>query len=153
MDLDRQVQILIENAPDIQSQLSVAAIAPVLQQVAATLGHSEYYICQSQRGEWLISTLRDRQHREIQAVYAFGQVPDLRKSFAPIIGAELTVQINIIQLLFEVLATPEIDRIIFVDRGNQLNQGREVARLQLEALITERLRSMDTAPSLPPDLC
>ena len=61
MTLDQQIQSLIDGAPDVESRISVMAIAPILQQVAATLPHLEYYICQSPQGERVITTLRHRQ--------------------------------------------------------------------------------------------
>jgi hypothetical protein len=155
MNLDRQIRVLIDDAPDLESQMSVAAIAPVLQQVAATLPLTEYHLCQSLAGEWEISTLRHLQQAdlEIQVIYAFAKIEDIatvnREKFRP----ELVVKIPIVQLLFQMLATPELDRVIFFNNSQLLDRGQEVVRAELLELIAESFRSIDAPPSLPPDVC
>ena len=155
MNLDRQIQSLIEDAPDIESQISVAAIAPVLQELAATLPMTEYYICQSPAGEWEISTLRHRQqpNLEIQAIYAFAQIEDIAKVNRGELKSTSAAKIPIVELLFQMLAIPTLDRAIFFNNSQHLDRGQEISRSQLLSLIADRLESIDTIPSLPPDVC
>jgi hypothetical protein len=155
MNLDRQIQVLIEDAPDIASQMSVAAIAPVLQELAATLPSTEYYVCQSRAGEWEISTLRHRQqpNLEIQAIYAFAQIEDIASVNRGELKSESAAKIPIVQLLFQMLAIPTLDRLIFFNNSQRLDRGQEIHRSQLLSLIADRLKSIDTKPSLPPDVC
>jgi hypothetical protein len=163
MNLDRQIQVLIDDAPDLESQISVAAIAPVLQEVAATLPLTEYYICQSSAGEWEISTLRHRQqlNLEIQAIYAFAKIEDIAKVNRGELKSASAVKISIVQLLFQMLAIPTLDRVIFFNNSQNLDRGQEIHRSQLMKLIAvgvaspleNRLKSIDTHPSLPPDVC
>jgi hypothetical protein len=151
MNLNEQIQQLIQDAPDLESQMSVAAIAPVLQEVAATFSQTAYYIPTSQDGSWEIVTLRHRHepNREIRAIYAFAKIEDLENEST----STSIAQVAIVQLLFQLLATPQIDRVICFDNSHQLDRGKEILRSQLEKLIADRIQSMDTRSSLPPDVC
>jgi hypothetical protein len=155
MNVDRQIQALIEDAPDIESQMSVAAIAPVLQELATSLPLTEYYICQSLAGEWEISTLRHRQQPdlEIQAIYAFAQIEDIANVNRGELKSESAVEVPIVQLLFQMLAIPTLDRLIFFNNSQRLDRAQEIHRSQLLSLIADRLKSIDTRSSLPPDVC
>jgi hypothetical protein len=155
MNLDRQIQVLIDDAPDTESQMSVAAIAPVLQELAATLPLTEYYICQSPAGEWEISTLRHRQqpNLEIQAIYAFAKIEDIAKVNRGELKSTSAAKVPIIQLLFQMLAIPALDRVIFFNNSQRLDRGQEIFRSQLLGLIEDRLKPIDSRPSLPPDVC
>jgi hypothetical protein len=155
MNLDRQIQALIDDAPDLESQMSVAAIAPVLQELAAKLPLTEYYICQSSAGEWEVSTLRHRQqpNLEIQAIYAFAKIEDIPKVELGKLKSASAAKIPIVQLLFQMLAIPELDRVIFFNNSQDLDRGDEIHRSQLMKLIADRLESIDTRSSLPPDVC
>ncbi len=154
MNLDRQIQALIDEAPDLQSQISIAAIAPVLRELAAKLPLTEYYISQSAAGEWEISTLRHRQepNLEIQVIYAFAQIEDITKVNRREVSPS-AAQIPIIQLLFQMLAIPTLDRVVFFNDSQHLELGDEIHRSQLLSLITARLDEIDRKPSLPPDVC
>ena len=158
MNLAKQIQSLIDGAPDLESRASVTAIAPILQQVAATLPQSEYYISQSPQGEWAITTLQHRQQDlEIRVVYAFSRIQDLQKFESGGLNLGAAIKIPIVQLLFDLLAFPEIDRIIFLNDSNNLNRGREISRQELEDSIVLNLQQQ-TMPSqqtssLPPDVC
>jgi hypothetical protein len=155
MNLDRQIQVLIDDAPDLESQMSVAAIAPVLQELAATLPLTEYYICQSPAGEWEISTLRHRQqpNLEIQAIYAFAKIEDIAKVNRGELKSASAAKTPIVQLLFQMLAIPTLDRLIFFNNSQNLDRGQEIHRSQLMKLIADRFESIDTGSSLPPDVC
>jgi hypothetical protein len=155
MNLAQQIQALIEGAPDPESRSSVMAIAPILQQVAANLPQTEYYICQSHRGEWAITSLRHRQqpNLEINVIYAFTRIQDLNSFTQGESVAELAVKMPVIQLLFDLLAFPEIDRIVFLNDSQNLNLGREILRQELEEAIVKDLQQPTPPSSLPPDIC
>ena len=152
MTLEAQIQSLLDGAPDLESLTSVMAIAPILQQVAATLPQLEYYICQSRQGEWVITSLRHRQQPnvEIKVIYAFTSVQDIRKVGESNSGG--AVKISIVQLLFNFLSFPEIDRLIFFDNSPNLDRGREISRQDLETAIAKQLQPNIPA-TLPPDIC
>jgi hypothetical protein len=159
MNLAEQVQALIDGAPDLESQMSVAAIAPVLQQAAQKLPSLAYYVRQSPQGEWMMVTLQHRQQPkvEIRVVYAFTRVEDIAKFGDGKPSVDLAVEIPVIQLLFEMLAMPEIDRIVFLNNSHNLNLGQEITRKSLEESIAKTIQRQ-TLPaqhgsSLPPDVC
>ncbi len=154
MNLDRQIQSLIDGAPDLESRSSVMAIAPILQQFAATLPQSEYYISQSPQGEWAVTTLQHRQQNvEIRVVYAFNKIRDLQKFEAGGLNLGAAVKIPIVQLLFDLLAFTEIDRIIFLTNSNDLDRGREVTRQELAEAIVKEIQNSANRSQLPPDVC
>ncbi len=151
MNLAEQIQSLISGAPDLESQISVAAIAPILQQAAQKLPNLAYYVRQSPQGEWTIYTLQHRTQPklEIRVVYAFSRAQDIAKFDDGKPAADLAVEIPVIQLLFELLAMPEIDRIICLNNSDNLNSGQEITRKSLAESIAKALRQF----SLPPDVC
>jgi hypothetical protein len=154
MNLDRQIQNLIDGAPDRETRASVVAIAPTLQQVATTLPQSEYYISQSPQGEWAVTTLKHRQQNvEIRVIYAFNSIRDLQKFETGILNLGAAVKMPIVQLLFDLLAYPEIDRIIFLTNSNDLDRGREISRQELESAIVQGIQQPQNSSQLPPDVC
>jgi hypothetical protein len=162
MNLDEQLQLLIDGAPDDQSRKSVMEIAPVLQQVAATLPQTTYYICQSQQGESVITTLRHNRQPdlEIKVIYAFTKTEDISKFDGGSLPTESAVEVPVIQLLFYLLAFPEIDRVVFLNNSQNLDIGKEVSRQSLEDLIFQgkgfaNEQKLPQAPKsqLPPDVC
>jgi hypothetical protein len=159
MNLAEQIQSLIDGAPDLESQLSCRAIAPVLQQAAQKLPSLAYYVRQSPQGEWMMVTLQHRQQPklEIQVIYAFDRVQDIAKFGDLQPSDDIAVEIPVIHLLFEMLGMPEIDRIIFLHNSHNLNSGQEITRKSLEESIAKNLQGK-TPPdrqrsSLPPDVC
>ena len=154
MNLDEQVQTLIDGAPDVESRMSVMQIAPVLQQVAATLPQTTYYICQSQQGESVITTLRHNRQPdlEIKVIYAFIRTEDISKFAGGSLATESAVEVPVIQLLFYLLAFPEIDRIVFLNNSQNLDIGKEISRQSLEDSIEQHLQQTPKS-QLPPDVC
>jgi hypothetical protein len=124
MNLEEQVKKLIDGAPDAESRKSVLEIAPILQQVAATLPQTTYYICQSQQGESAITTLRHNRQPELEinVIYAFIKTDDIGKFDGGSLTNELAVEVPVIQLLFYLLAFPEIDRVIFLNNSQNLDR-------------------------------
>jgi hypothetical protein len=162
MNLEEQVQKLIDGAPDVESRMSVMAIAPILQQVAATLPQTTYYICQSQQGESVITTLRHHRQPdlEIKVIYAFIQAEDISKFDRGSLAAQSVVEVPVIQLLFYLLAFPEVDRVVFLNNSQNLDIGKEISRQSLEDSIFQgkgfaNEQKLQQAPKtqLPPDVC
>jgi hypothetical protein len=155
MNLDEQVRFLIDGALDVESSMSVAAIAPVLKQAAQKLGHPSYYICQSPTGDWAVSTLRHRQHSdlEIKVIYAFDSVKGIEKFYEGQSDAEIALEIPVINLLFEVLSVSVIDRVIFYDRGTNFDRGQEILMSDIKKSIVQHLEQLQAPAKLPPDIC
>jgi hypothetical protein len=154
MNLEEQVKKLIDGAPDLESRNSVMEIAPILQQVAATLSQPTYYICQSQQGESVITTLRHHRQPdlEIKVIYAFTKTEDIRRFDGGSLATESAVEVPVIQLLFYLLAFPEIDRIVFLNNSQNLDIGKEISRQSLEDSIEQKLHQAPKS-QLPPDVC
>jgi hypothetical protein len=154
MTLDRQVAALIDGAPDVASRTSVTAIAPILRQLAETLPQTTYYICQSPQGEWVVTTLSNRQqpNLEINVIYAFLRVEDVREFNGGALANSLAIEVPIIQLLFYLLAFPEIDRLILLNDSQNLDRGREISRIELEESIAKQVQ-LEAGSGLPPDVC
>jgi hypothetical protein len=155
MNLPQQVQSLINGAPDLESKLSVAAIAPILQQAAQSLPSLAYYIRQSSQGEWAATVLRHRQQPdlEIRVIYAFTSLEDMSKFGDRQSEPDVAVEIPVIYLLFEMLAMPEIDRVIFLNNSQNLDSGQAITRSELEESIARDLDQRANPSSLPPDVC
>ncbi|WP_373538613.1 hypothetical protein [Chamaesiphon sp.] len=155
MNLEQQVQALVDGAPDIESRMSVMAIAPILQQLAATLPQTTYYICQSPQGESVIITLRHHRqpNLEIKVIYAFTRTEDIGSFDNGSLATQLAVEVPVIQLLFYLLAIPEIDRIVFLNNSQNLDIGKEISRQSLEDSIAQKLKKEAPKNHLPPDVC
>jgi hypothetical protein len=162
MNLDEQVKKLIDGAPDVESRKSVKEIAPILLQAAEALPQTTYFICQSQQGESVITTLRHHRQPEleIKVIYAFVRTEDISQFDGGSLVAESAVKVPVIQLLFYLLAFPEIDRVVFLNNSQNLDLGKEISRQSLEDSISQREGSaneqrLQQAPKaqLPPDVC
>jgi hypothetical protein len=67
MDLEQQIQVLIDNAPqDGTTPKAIEAIAPVLTLLANQLRHADYYILQTLDQDWVLTTLSNRAQPELR---------------------------------------------------------------------------------------
>ena len=92
MNLDKQVQTLIENAPqDGTTPQIIEAIAPALKLLAEQLKHPQYFIWQTLDENWVMTTLSNRTqpNLEKQVIYAFPTLKDATSS---------TVEANLVAL-------------------------------------------------------
>ena len=144
MTLTQQIHNLVEAAPaDLQT--SIAALAPALAQVAIELKHLQYCVGVNATGQWIATTLQHRQsQQEIKVIYCFAQVAELQAFYQEALTA---AALPVIDLLFQLTALDEIDRLVFFD-GADTSQGIPVNKLDLQRSIEQHLRSIAT---LPPD--
>jgi hypothetical protein len=154
MNIDEQVKKLIDGAPDVESRKSVREIAPILQQTAEALPQTTYFICQSQQGESVITTLRHHRQPdlEIKVIYAFMRTEDISRFDGGSLVHESAIEVPVIQLLFYLLAFPEIDRVVFLNNSQNLDIGKEISRQSLEDSIEQKLQQAPKS-QLPPDVC
>ena len=133
---------------------SMLEIAPILQQVAATLPQTTYYICQSQEGESVITVLKHNRQPELEisVIYAFMNTEDISKFDSGSLTNQSAVEVPVIQLLFYLLAFPEIDRVVFLNNSQNLDIGKEISRQSLEDSIEQKLQQAPKS-QLPPDVC
>ncbi|MFM9158961.1 MAG: hypothetical protein ACKOPK_13875, partial [Dolichospermum sp.] len=74
MDLEAQIQLLIDNAPqDGMTPQIMVSIAPVLVTIAQRLKHYQYFILKNSQQDWVLTTLSNRANPGIekQVIYAF----------------------------------------------------------------------------------
>jgi len=160
MDLDRQIQVLIDEAPqDGVTPQVVAAVAPVLLLLAGRLRHLQYYILQNLTQEWVVTTLSDRASSKItkRVIYAFPTLKDVSavavsEQDPQIVAAPLPVT----HILFQLFALETVDSIIFFDTPGEFNKGTEIQRGELQKLIKSQMQPRSTPASpfnqIPPDI-
>lgn len=159
MDLDKQIQVLIDDAPqDGVTPRVVEAIGPGLKLLAAKR-HTEYYILQSLDEAWVVTTLSDRNNPDItkNVIYAFPTLKDATNvSEAEIDPQIVAVPIPVTHILFQLFALETVDSIIFFDTPGDLNTGVEIRRADMQNLI-QQLQQKSSTPStspkwIPPDI-
>lgn len=161
MDLDTQIKLLIDNAPqDGTTPRIVEAIAPAIKLLARKLRHKEYYILQSIDAEWVMTILSNRDHpdEEKRVIYAYPTLEDVSAgSGAEIDPQMIAVPIPITHILFQLIAL-EIDSIVFFETPGDLNTGIEIYRADIQNLIQLQLQQDNAVPNtsfpqqVPPDI-
>jgi hypothetical protein len=146
VNLEQQIQKLIDQAPaDLQQP--IAQIAPVLNQIAEDLTHQSYFIGQNNSQEWIVITLQNGQQTQMDAVYAFGHQQDAKTFYGP---SELSIEMPVIDLLFQLLALDSINQFIFFDEESNMESGRTLRRVDIQQAIEQHLQNDMT---LPADIC
>ncbi|BAZ14399.1 hypothetical protein NIES4071_62420 [Calothrix sp. NIES-4071] len=155
MDLQAQIQLLIDNAPQdgITPQL-ITAIAPALQTVAQRLTHKQYYVLQGMDEQWVLTTLSNRTNPELEkrVVYAYPTLQDafyseLRSSYS-----QLTAKpIGVIHVLFQLTAMEPVDSIVFFETSGVSGDTIEIPRFELQSLIQQVMTNYRNRV-VPPDI-
>ncbi|MEO1401287.1 MAG: hypothetical protein AAFV72_08520 [Cyanobacteria bacterium J06635_1] len=145
MNLDQQIQILIDEAPDQTAAQAVQTVAPLLKELAEQLKHPEYYILQNVEQGWVMTTLS---HRQTEAptktvIYAY---PSLEAASA---GQKnnpelMAMPYPVTHLLFQLLSLKQLDSLILLDDGGK--QGVEVQRQMLQTLLQQQLKQSRGGP-------
>lgn len=161
MDLDAQIQVLVDNAPQdgITPQV-VAAIAPGLKLLAQKLRHPQYYILQSMDSDWVMTTLSNRTNPDVEkrVIYAFPTLKDIPVVSTTELKADLiAVPLPVTHILFQLTALETVDSIIFFETSGDLTNGIEIRREDIENLIQLQLKQKPSVPTnspnqLPPDI-
>lgn len=162
MNLDEQIQLLIENAPqDGQTPKIVAAIAPALKLLCQRLRHKSYYIVQTLDGRWLTTTLSNRAQPGLEKVviYAFPTLQDATTGpLASQTSTGIAAQFPVTHILFQMMALNSVDSLVFFETPNESVSGIEVRRQDLQNLVQDQLRKQLGNPqagkhgSIPPNL-
>ncbi|MDY6936251.1 MAG: hypothetical protein SWY16_01185 [Cyanobacteriota bacterium] len=158
MNVDAQIQVLIENAPqDGTTPQVIQTIAPVLKAIASQLGHDRYYILQTREGDWLLTTLSNRTQpdRQKKAIYAFSTLEDTKASaYAPLNRNLVAVPLPVTHILFQMVALENVDSTIFFDTPGNTDRGTEVKRSELQRSIQIQLQQKLNLPTtnVPPNL-
>jgi len=160
MDLDQQIQLLIDNAPqDGTTPRIVAAIAPALKMLAAQLRHPQYYILQTLDRDWVLTTLSNRTHPNVekQVIYAFPTRSDaVAGALAPRTLRAIAQPVPVTHILFQMVALDTVDSTVFFETPGNLISGTEVLRQDVQSLIQAQLQQHLSAPApkggFPPDI-
>jgi hypothetical protein len=160
MDLEHQIQVLIENAPqDGVTPQVVEAIAPVLTLLARQLRHLDYHILQTLDQSWVVTTLSNRAQPDVEknVIYAFPTLKDATDFQSVWDPQIMAVTIPVTHILFQMLAIDTITSIVFFDTPGNLADGKEVRRDELQQLIQTQLQQIQVFPrsypsNLPPDI-
>ena len=152
MNLDRQVQTLIENAPqDGTTPQVITAIAPALKLLAEQLKHPQYFIWQTLDENWVMTTLSNRTqpNLEKQVIYAF---PTLKDATSSTVEANLiAVPIPVVHILFQMVAIAPLDSLLFFETPGDLAAATEVKREDVQKLIGAYLQEFKSS-KIPPNL-
>jgi hypothetical protein len=161
MDLNRQLKILIDEAPQygVPSPVMTKAVAPVLKLFAKQLKYPEYYILQARDRSWVITTVKhtSKPNLEKKLIYAFASIADA-KIFASNSSSEvLPISIPVTHLLFQMFALDRMDSIVFVETPGNLTAGSEIERSKLQQLIQIQLEQTGKIPpvdrgNIPPNI-
>jgi hypothetical protein len=155
MDLQAQIQLLIDNAPQdgITPQL-ITAIAPALQSIAQRLSHKQYYILQSMDEQWVMTTLSNRTNPKLEkrVVYAYPRLQDAIKSQYVKHDSQLTAKpIGVIQILFQLTAMEPVDSIVFFETSGVSGDTIEIPRFELQSIIQQVITPYRNSV-VPPDI-
>jgi len=160
MDLEQQIQVLIDNAPqDGTTPKVVEAIAPVLTLLASQLQHSEYHILQTLDQGWVLTTLSNRAQPEVEknVIYAFPTLKDTADFQSGSDPQIIAAVVPVTHILFQMLAIDTVNSVVFFDTPGNLTAGTEVRRDDLQHLIQAQLQRIQLVPksypsNLPPDI-
>ncbi|MEB3181188.1 MAG: hypothetical protein VKL59_19460 [Nostocaceae cyanobacterium] len=155
MDVETQIQLLIDNAPqDGVTPRVVAAIAPILSAIAQQLRHLQYYILQNLEQGWVVTTLTNRTNPEVEkrVIYAYPTLQDVQGSASVGLDPQvIAVPIPVTHILFQLVALETVDSIVFFEISGNLTNGVEVLRQDLQNLIQQQLGSNPSRNQIPPD--
>jgi hypothetical protein len=154
-DLDQQIQVLIEQAPqDGTTPAAMQTIAPAIKAIAQQLKHPQYYILQTLEQNWVMTTLNNRNQPEMakNVIYAFSALKDVSKSPHPLSDPQLVaLPIPVTHILFQLIAIKAVDSIVFFETPGNTNAGTEVSREELQNMIRLYLQNLRES-SVPPNI-
>jgi hypothetical protein len=156
MDLQAQIQLLVDNAPQdgVTPQL-VTAIAPVLSTIAQKLRHPQYYILRNLEQSWVLTTLRDRANPQLEkrVIYAFPTIQDVPvRSSAGLDPQLIAAPIPVTHILFQLVAMEPVDSIVFFETSGINTDSIEIRRSDLQHLIQQQLQQNRPKREIPPDI-
>jgi hypothetical protein len=156
LDLDRQIQDLIDNAPsEGGTQKAIAqAVAPVLKALASKMQYLEYGLIRGRDRGWLVTTLSNRTQPNLEkkVIYAFSTARDAQAFHRSDQGGFEVEFVPVIHILFQILALEEVDSVVFMETPGNFERGTEVRRVDLQELVARQLQEGARSRSLPPDL-
>ncbi|MGI0492803.1 hypothetical protein ACN4EG_13550 [Alkalinema pantanalense CENA528] len=148
MSIEQQIDALIQDAPnDGEMRQLLKTVGPVLQRFAGQLRHLSYYIAQTSDADrdnlaWVKVTLTHRTQSNVEktVIYGFSDPKDVT---ARVLGHDIphlgSVEIPVIDLLFQVWALNLCDSMIFFEMPGNCQNGTEISRSAIDAAIQRQL--------------
>lgn len=150
MKLDRQLQILIEEAPQqgISTLVIEKAVAPVLRAFASQLQHLEYYVLQNREGDWIVSAIAniEKPQQQKQVIYSFPTPEDATRAQANSNLQLENVPVPVTHLMFQLFALEGVDSLIFIETPGNLEKGIEIPRTSLQKSLQQQLQQLKNTP-------
>ena len=132
MNLDEQIQVLIDEAPqDGQTPALVQSLAPVLSHFGKQLGRERFYVLQTLNGDWVRTSISSRQVQGVEkhVIYAFATLEDAGNSPLPVKDPQIfAAPIPVTHVLFQLMALKTVDSLVFFAQPGNINQGTEISR-------------------------
>ncbi len=152
MDIEKQIQTLIDEAPDQITGEAILLVAPLLKEIAGQLPKQLYYVIQSLGQGWVMTTLRGRQDPNATktVIYAYPSLESAAASAADN-PQMMALPHPSTHLLFQLLSLKQVDSIIFMQEKGK-GQGVEVPRTMLEQVMRTQLQQLNQKDNLPTDI-
>jgi hypothetical protein len=155
MTLQEQIQTLVKAAPNygVPSEVMQYCVSPVLQKLGSNLGHLEYFICENNQEDWIVTTLLHRENSKLEkkVIYAFCNEADALRMQQILTDEIITTPIPVAELIFQLFALKSVDSIIFMDSPGNLEKGKEITQDNLLALLEKQLKELQNK-QIPPNL-
>jgi hypothetical protein len=152
MDINQQIQMLVEQAPQYgASSTEVEAIAPALVAIADQLKHPEYYVLQTLDQNWVMTVLNHPTQSEVtkNVISVFSTLEDAKTSASEFTDTQIiALPVPVIQILFQMLAMKPLDSIIFFENPRDFQTGAEVTRQTILDLIQVTVQSLQPPSDL-----
>ncbi|MFM6196609.1 MAG: hypothetical protein ACKPEN_19015 [Planktothrix sp.] len=144
MNLDQQIEILINNAPqDGTTPQVVKAIAPGLKLLAQQLQHPGYYILQTLDQSWVVQPFInvDQPHIKKRVIYAFSNLEDaLSYGNADSKSQIVAVPLPVTHILFQMVVLEMPDSLCFFETPNNFQSATEIKRSEIQELVQVYLK-------------
>lgn len=154
MDLDQQIQLLVDHAPqDGQTPQLVAAIAPVFKTFASRLRHTEYYMLQTLDYSWIVTTLNHRSQAGLErnVAYAFPTLQDVNADPSARRDPQvLAMPVPVANIIFQLISSPTVDSVIFFETPGNLEIGTEVRRDEVAEAVQTHMQQVYSMSAMQP---
>ncbi|MFB2837716.1 hypothetical protein [Floridanema evergladense] len=161
MDLDRQIELLIDGAPnDGRTPQAMRAIAPALKLLASQLQHPQYYVLQTLDEAWVLTTFTNsEQPQETKHIlYAFSTLQDITTYTSTLKDPDvMAIPVPVTHILFQMVAMDTVDSAIFFETPGNLSEGIQLRREDLQSLVQSYLEQEFPIPkpspgNIPPNI-
>jgi hypothetical protein len=146
MNLKSQLQELSKGLQGTMSTAAIEkAIIPVIISYAKRVKRAHFFVWESSEQQWIVTTLSHRSDPSLEkrVVYAFTSTQDAKKHEDFDDPGLRVVEVPIILIFTKLLASEDLDSIIFFPHRGNVKQGIELEKSQFLELIKNRLRQIE----------